>query len=76
MTEPSPADKNRESDLPFLWHESEVDVAAELGLTDAVPTGEFIRCEHIHVLSEFDFSQQIDDGGADSNGQVTDRPSG
>lgn len=63
MSDPSSVDKNRGSELPFLWHESTFDVAADLGQKDAVPTGQFTRCEHIHVLTEFDCSQRSEEGG-------------
>jgi hypothetical protein len=62
MSEPS--EKNRESDLPFIWHESEFDVAADLGCKDAMPTGEFTRGEYIHHFTEFDCSERVQENGA------------
>ena len=61
MSEPS--DQNGESDLPFLWHESNFDVAADLGYKDTVPTAEFTQGEYIHHQSEFDCSQRVEESG-------------
>ena len=62
MSEPS--DKNRACDLPFLWHESDFDVAADLGYKDTVDTAEFTPCEYIHHQTELDCSQRVEEGGA------------
>ena len=61
----SPEDPTRGYEIPIVLHGiTEFDVAADLGCKDTVPVGEFTRCEHIHLLTEFDCSQPVEKGEA------------